>query len=333
MSSLISVIVPVYNTEQYLVRCIKSILNQKHQNLEIILVDDGSTDGSSQKCDLYAEMDQRVRVIHKKNGGQSSARNVGLDACVGDYISFVDSDDWIAPDMYSTLLAQLEKHNASLAIAGRYDAYEHSAQVTVGKQFGKEGLFDAYEVLPEMAIGKISDFSVCDKLHRKELWGNIRFPEGEIYEDFAVMYKVLIAAKSVVLCDKPFYTYFHRRNSTLTSSFRKALMDYPKQTSQFVADMKSWYPEYTNYAIWTHIKAVQLVMRKLLRSNKKTFSEHRDLYKAYAQDLLKYRSIWKKDPLFTRSDRLICRLLLHKHLARFLFLIKKNKLMKLIGQK
>ena len=99
MLPLISVIVPIYNTELYLDKCMQSILNQTYRNLEIILVDDGSTDNSSQMCDLYAGKDSRIRVIHKENGGQSSARNVGLNVCTGDYISFVDSDDWIELDM------------------------------------------------------------------------------------------------------------------------------------------------------------------------------------------------------------------------------------------
>lgn len=333
MSALISVIVPVYNTENYLDKCIHSILNQNYRNVEVILIDDGSTDESFKKCELYSQMDKRVCVVHKENGGQSSARNVGLDMCTGDYISFIDSDDWIESDMYSTLLTELERYDACLAVAGRYDAYENSEYVIVGKQLGKNGLFDAYDVLPKMAIGQMSDFSVCDKLYRRDLWNDIRFPEGEIYEDFAVMYKVLIAAKKIVLCDKPLYTYFHRNNSTLTSGFREALIDYTNQTDQFIKDMISWYPEYTNYAIWTHIKAVQLVMKKLLRSEKKIFYDYSELYEKYVKELQKYRCVWKRDPLFSQSDRMVCKILLRKSFARFLFLIKKDKLAKLIEHK
>lgn len=323
MLPIISVIIPVYNTELYMDKCMKSILNQNYQNLEIILVDDGSTDGSSEKCDLYARMDPRIRVIHKQNGGQSSARNVGLDACSGDYISFVDSDDWIEPDMYSTLLEQLKGYDAALAVSGRYDAYENSEKKVIGKRLGKNGIVDAYEALPLMTLGQLSDFSVCDKLYRRDLWENIRFPEGEIYEDFAVMYKVLIAAKTVVLYDKPFYVYYHRGNSTVTSGFREALVCYPKQTKQFLTDMVSWYPEYTRHAVWAHIKAIQVVLIKLLRADRKTYMAHNVLYKNYVEDLKKYRHLWKKDPLFTCMDWLVCWILLHRRLARLVFLLKK----------
>lgn len=323
MSALISVIVPVYNTERFLDTCIQSILNQTYQDFEIILVDDGSTDGSPEKCDLYAESDPRIQVIHKKNGGQSSARNVGLDVCKGDYISFVDSDDWIEPDMYMTLLGLLEDHGASLAVCARYDAYENSDQKIIGKVIDKPGLFDAYDVLPLMALGKISDFSVCDKLHRRDLWETIRFPEGEIYEDLAVMYKVLIAAGKVVLCDQPFYVYFHRQNSTVTSAFREASVQYPKQTEIFLSNMMAWYPEYTSHAVWVHMKAIQCVMISLLKSDKQTLASHKELYQGYVEEIKKYRSVWSKDPLFSSADRWICRLLLHRQIARLLFLLKK----------
>ncbi len=325
MKSLISVIVPVYNTQPYLDKCIQSILNQKYQNLEIILVDDGSTDGSSEKCDFYALNDPRIQVIHKQNGGQASARNVALDICHGDYIGFVDSDDWIEPDMYSELLQYMEKYGAKLAVCGRYDAYEGVDEKTIGKCFGENGVFLSYDILPKMAIGQISDFSVCDKLHHRDLWENIRFPEGEIYEDFAVMYKVLLAAETVVLCDKPFYVYFHRHNSTVTSGFREALTAYPRQTRDFISYIMSIYPEYERYAVWTHIKALQSVMIKLLRSDKNNYESHLMLYAEYIQDLKKYRKVWNNDPLFTKTDRILCEVLLHKSIARPLFLLKKSR--------
>ena len=319
MLPLISVIVPIYNTELYLDKCMQSILNQTYRNLEIILVDDGSTDNSSQMCDLYAGKDSRIRVIHKENGGQSSARNVGLNVCTGDYISFVDSDDWIELDMYSTLVEQLEKHGVDLAVSGRYDAYENSEVRRIGKQLGKNGVFSAYDILPQMALGQLSDFSVCDKLHKRNLWENIRFPEGEIYEDFAVMYKVLLAAGSVFLCDKPLYTYYHRSNSTVTGGFREALIFYPKQTREFLEFIESRYPEYLNCAVWTHIKAVQVLLISLLKADRSVYILHTDTYEHYIQDIKKYKKIWCKDKKFSRVDRLLCRILLHKCLARMFF--------------
>lgn len=325
MLPLISVIVPVYNTVKYLDRCMKSILNQNYSNLEILLVDDGSTDGSAERCDFYAAEDSRVCVIHKENGGQSSARNAGLDLCRGEYISFVDSDDWIEPEMYSTLVNQLILCDAGLAICGRYDAYENNNHKTIGKILGKNGLFDAYQLIPYMINSELSDFSVCDKLHRRDLWNNIRFPEGTIYEDLAVMYKVVLAAKSVVLCDVPFYVYYHRTGSTVTAGFRESLFDYPKHTKQLLGDISSWYPEYTNYAIWSHIKAIQVVLIKLLRAEQKTINSYENQYRRYVKEIKSYSHVWKRDPLFSVTDRIICEVLQHKSLARLILTLKKTR--------
>ena len=324
MQPLISVIVPIYNTEQYLDKCIESILNQSYHNLEVILVDDGSNDGSPQKCDVYSQKDSRVRVIHQENRGQSSARNVGLDCCSGEYISFVDSDDWIEPDMYKTLMEQIEKYDVALVISGRYDAYGILNEKLVEKRLGKNGIVGSREVLPLMAIGKLSDFSACDKLYRRDLWDKIRFPEGEIYEDFAVVYKVLIDAKNALLFDRSFYVYRHRKNSTITSEFSELLFCYPKQTKQFLMDMKAWYPEYTRYAVWAHIKAIQVVLLKLLKADKKTYIAHTDMHNYYLKELDEYRYIWERDPLFARIDRCLCKLLLCKKIARLVFLLKRK---------
>ena len=324
MSSLISVIVPVYNTGKYLDKCVLSILNQTYKNLEIILVDDGSSDGSSERCDYWKRVDSRVVVIHKPNGGQASARNVALDVCQGDYIGFVDSDDWIDPEMYDTLLKCVKKHDTKLAVCGRCDAFEDSNETCI-KRLGESGLLRAYDVLPKMTMGQMSDFSVCDKLHARELWREIRFPEGEIYEDFAVMYKVLIMSETVVLCDNPFYVYFHRSNSTVTSGFREALIAYPKQTKDYVDYISKRYPEYTKYAIWAHIKALQLLMIKLLRSDKETYRTHYDLYMNYVGELKKTRYIWAKDPLFTKTDRIINVVLQYRNIARSLLWLKKSR--------
>ena len=122
--ALISVIVPVYKVEAFLPKCVNSILNQTYKNLEILLVDDGSPDGSGALCDAYARQDSRVRVIHKKNGGLSDARNAGIEAAAGDYLAFVDSDDWLEPDTYEVMLSAAERHHTQLVCAGRYDEYE-----------------------------------------------------------------------------------------------------------------------------------------------------------------------------------------------------------------
>ena len=133
MNSLISVIVPIYKVEKYLRKCVESILSQTHTNLEIILVDDGSPDNCGAICDEYAKQDARIKVIHKPNGGLSDARNAGLDIMTGEYVAFVDSDDWIGPRMYETLLQMLKLFQADIAIGGVADELEQNGKVTTVK--------------------------------------------------------------------------------------------------------------------------------------------------------------------------------------------------------
>ena len=129
---LISVIVPVYNVAEYLSRCVDSILAQSYGNLQIILVNDGSSDDSGRICEEYAKKDTRIQVIHQKNGGLSSARNAGLDVSSGQYVGFVDSDDWIEPEMYEEMLALMERNAAQLVCAGRYDVDGDTGKKTIG---------------------------------------------------------------------------------------------------------------------------------------------------------------------------------------------------------
>ncbi|MDV4769588.1 glycosyltransferase, partial [Enterococcus faecium] len=184
----ISIIVPVYKVEPYLRKCVDSILAQTFTDFEVILVDDGSPDNSGKICDEYASKDSRVRVIHKKNGGLSSARNAGIDVARGKYLGFVDSDDYIEKDMYELLYDNIVKEQADLSICGIYDIY-------AGKKV--KILPEEYKVLDKVSAMKIvleaQSFSVhaVNKLYKKELFNKIRYPENIITEDAAVILDIL----------------------------------------------------------------------------------------------------------------------------------------------
>ncbi len=152
----ISVIVPVYNVEQYLPRCVESILAQTYENLEILLVDDGTKDNSGAICDAYARQDARVKAIHKKNGGLSSARNAGIDAATGEYLSFVDSDDWIEPDMYEKMMALMEKYSVRLVCAGRWDVSSETGRRRWGCARQKRRSFPGKNWCAGFSIGRTS---------------------------------------------------------------------------------------------------------------------------------------------------------------------------------
>ena len=214
MDSKISVIVPVYNTRQYLDRCVESIVKQIYSNIEILLIDDGSTDGSSRLCDEWAKKDKRIKVYHKKNGGLSDARNYGLKHVVGEYVGFVDSDDWIEWDMYDVLLKEMMKNSADIVICGRCFEFEKKSVIW--------GARTKFLMGPKEAIVKLNSFSgfdmsACDKLYRRTVFKEIRFPFGRKCEDAYIMYKLFDCAKRIEYYPGYFYHYYQRKNSIARS--------------------------------------------------------------------------------------------------------------------
>ena len=210
---LISVIVPVYKVPQYLEQCVDSILCQTYENLEILLVDDGSPDHCGAICDGYARKDSRVRVIHKENGGLSSARNAGLDAARGDYVAFADSDDWVEPDAYRAMLELAQKYQVSLVCAGRYDYSEKRETRKPGLCPMREEVLSAEEMLGRLLIWDQCDSAAWDKLYARSLFEGIRYPLGKYYEDIGTTYLVVEKAEKVAMLPVPVYNYRHRSNS------------------------------------------------------------------------------------------------------------------------
>ena len=224
MNQCVSVIVPIYMVEPYLKRAVDSIRNQSHQNLEIILVDDGSKDQCGRICDDYAKADNRIVVIHKENGGLSDARNAGLDVAHGDYIMFVDSDDYIAPDCVETLLNCLNRHNADVSMCSYAvtDSTEYDESI-FAKSDGREEVCDRQELLSNLYDANHKDatyFIVAwNKIYKASLWDGIRFPKGKIHEDEATTYKIYDRAKRGVYLHKPLYGYFSAPVSITRAKF------------------------------------------------------------------------------------------------------------------
>ncbi len=223
---LISIIVPVYKTEPYLERCVNSIRNQTYQNLEIILVDDGSPDRCGEMCDALAKEDSRIRVIHKENGGLSSARNAGLDAMTGEYVGFVDSDDWIDPEMYEVLYCHLE--NSQSQIAGcviRLDSPKGEVlHYFLDKDPGKLSvcIFEMLDALKELIRSNRITNSVCDKLFCKECFSQRRFTVGIVNEDFEMMPKLVSQIQRFVFVPNSFYHYVMTNESITRGEFKES---------------------------------------------------------------------------------------------------------------
>ena len=216
-SKSISIIVPVYNTSAYLEKCIDSLLNQTYRNLEIILVNDGSTDNSGEICHRYAHIDPRVIVLYEENAGLSAARNLGLSVAKGDYIAFVDSDDYCDSCMFAEMIDEAEKNTVDIVIAGSY--YIKDAVLEEHEYFPNNQLIDIDTVRHYLLTDQIGS-QAWSKLFKKELWNGITFPVGRIYEDIATIYKCFFNTnKPCAYICKPLYFYVLRNNSL---SFKKS---------------------------------------------------------------------------------------------------------------
>lgn len=221
---LISIIVPVYNTEKYLKKCVMSIINQTYKNLEIILIDDGSTDSSPVICDSLAEKDNRITVIHQANGGLSSARNTGLDNIHGDYIMFVDSDDYTDQNMIEFLLNQIG--NADISMCGYTNFNENgnlSKQDTVTLSDGIISTDTFWNYF--YSDTRIYYVTVWAKLYKRHLWDNVRFPIGKLHEDEFVVHKIISQCKTLAVSKKPYYFYLCRNGSIMNSQFKIKNLD------------------------------------------------------------------------------------------------------------
>lgn len=220
MDSLVSVIVPVFKVEQFLPRCVESIQNQTYQNMEIILVDDGSPDQCPAICDMYARMDSRVQTIHKENGGLSDARNAGIEIARGDYLCFVDSDDYIQPTMIENMILEAQENNAKLVIANLKVVDEKGYRVFESEKSPiHKGTFTAQELLPKFYQGMGWYYIVAwNKLYHRSLFENIRFPVGKIHEDEYITAQIIWKARKIACIDSEEYIYIYQRKGSIMTS-------------------------------------------------------------------------------------------------------------------
>lgn len=222
MGELISIIVPVYNVKQYLERCVKSILNQTYKNIEIILVDDGSTDGSEIMCDEYKKNYSNIKVIHKKNGGLSDARNYGIELAQGEYITFIDSDDFIDNRMIEILYKNLKNTNSDVSVCRFYMFYaEEDIKVQDVKE--KVLIFDGIDILKTMYDDYLVTVVAWNKLYKKEIFNNIRYPKGKVIEDSAVLHYILANINRICYSNLELYYYFQRNESIMHKTTYKLL--------------------------------------------------------------------------------------------------------------
>lgn len=270
VSGLISIIVPVYNVKDYLNRCIDSILAQTYTNLEILLIDDGSTDGSGQICDEYKDKDKRVRVFHKTNGGASTARNLGLDKAKGEFIGFVDSDDYIKADMYASLCKYMEKE-VDIVCCGTALLFPTRMHKPV-KLFGKlktPSIYSNQQAVKELLLVRDLTFSSWNKVYKRKLFQGIRFPEGKICEDYPVIYQVIKKSRKVVNSGEVKYFHCYRADSISKRQFHIRRMSYVLFTRDIFRDVIAEYPNERKCGEALYIRSIVDTIRKIEECDEK----------------------------------------------------------------
>lgn len=272
---LISIIIPAYNVEEYISKCIDSILNQTYKNLEIILVDDGSIDKSGKICDFYKEKDNRIKVIHKENGGLSDARNTGIRESTGKYISFIDSDDYVDNTYIEELYNLILNDNVDMAITS------HKIIGSKIKAKYKRSKFTETKekILDKMLYDEDVDVSAWGKLYNKKLFDNVEFPKGRLYEDTATFYKLVDKCDYISVNNIPTYNYVIRSNSISQNSFSIKKLDIIKSTEEMTEFIKNKYPNLVNGCKRRLMFAYLSTLTQLTKNKKRNKKIEKKLFK------------------------------------------------------
>lgn len=294
----ISVVVPIYNVEKYLERCINSIINQTYKNLEIILVDDGSTDNSGKIADKYKKIDSRIKVIHKTNGGLSDARNKGIRIASGKYISFIDSDDYIAEDMISYLYKLIKDNNSEISICN-FQQFSSIEEINDSKDFNIDESniynYTGVEMLQILLKGNISygDYA-WNKLYLLSLFNNIQYPIGKKMEDIGTTYKLYFNSKKVTIGTEKKYFYYKRNDSILGKNDIKVYQDKLELSIERIEwlQKRNVKLDYTDYNIDLINKIIELYRNNNNIDSKKYFYEKK--YDLLLDKLLKSIKIFNK---------------------------------------
>ena len=290
---LISVIVPVFNVEQYLPRCIDSIINQTYNNLEIILIDDGSTDNSGKICDEYEKKDKRIKTFHKKNGGLSDARNYGLNRMNGKYVSFVDSDDYIDKSFLKVLYSNLKTNKSEISCCKMMNI---KTKIKKNKKNVKKTIIkvNSSEAIKMVLYENNIDSSVCNKIFDKELFDNINFPIGRYFEDLSTIYKIIYKSTNVVITNLPLYFYFQRHDSIVHTKNEKRIYDLKiclQELEEFVKKNPIYKQSYLN----RKISALFYIYRESNNSETKKWSKNE--IKKYRRKVLYDKKSSKKNKI------------------------------------
>lgn len=329
-NDLISIIVPIYNVEKYINKCVDSIINQTYKNLEIILVDDGSPDNCPQICDEYAKKDNRIKIIHKENGGLSSARNAGLDIMTGKYVTFIDSDDYYEPEAIEILYNCIKDSKVQISVMKFLKVYETDSINKKTNNINTVQYINSIDYLKFLCEKKISE-SVWDKLFDIEILKNKRFEIGRLNEDFIFLSKLLILNNvKISLIDFYGYNYYSRANSITSNGYGKSLIDSVKNGFELLELAKKEKPETELYFarfILYQIRTIFIIMPwDLIKNNNEVFINLLTDLKQTIKYIDK-TNLSVIDKMFLKSANILPKLTIF--LFKILYIIK-NKLKKRI---
>lgn len=298
MNELISVILPIYNVEKYIVRCLNSVLRQTYTNIEIILVDDGSTDNCQKICDEYAKNDNRIKVIHKKNGGLSDARNAGIKIAKGKYITLIDSDDYVENDYVEFLYSLIKESNAEISICSHTVLYENGTKLE--KATHENSILDPKTTLKRILYDDGIDLSAWAKMYKKELFDTVQYPKGRLFEDAATTYLLIDQCDKIAIGSESKYYYIIRSNSITTKSFSPKKMQLIDSTKEMCEYVKDKYPDLEKAADRRLMYAYLSTLSQLANSKDKYPKEQKELMKYIKEN----RKRILKDKYITKRDRL-----------------------------
>lgn len=301
---LISVIVPIYNVVEWLPRCINSIRKQTYRNIEIILVDDGSADNSGAMAEKFALEDKRIRVFHKENGGSSSARNLGISHAKGEYIGFIDSDDFIEPEMYERLLSVVLQENLLMAQISRDEIDEQGNRLPdVCIPPEKPELWDCGHFMRELLLHK-GDCSFCTKLTHASLFQKERFPEGELNEDFRLLIRLLPKIPAVAILPEQDYHVFYRYGSNTRTrdkdEFPRVFMDIVNNADLAEEIVAKDYPQLQQEAVRF---ALYQRLDYMLHIPVSMMKKENDFYRKVCEYLKQHKKEIRENPYLTKKNK------------------------------
>lgn len=307
---LISVIVPVYNVAKILERCVNSIRDQTYQNLEIILVDDGSTDLSGKFCDAFAKLDSRIKVFHQANQGLSAARNTALDHARGRYITFVDSDDAVQPDLVAYLYELILREQAQVSICSFVEVFPDHRRPFISPAGPDVQTFGRPAALQAMLLEQGFTMSAWGKLYAAELFRSVRYPVGKLYEDVGTTYKLILNSQKVVFGHRLLYDYYQNPESITKQSFSFRKLDLIDLTDQMCDAILAELPQLADVTRLRRAHARFSVLRQMTNPPRDQRSDFLRTRRQIIRYLRGHRQDVLANPLATRRDRLAMQSLL-----------------------